>query len=132
VLVEDRIMKLPFSGAAALAVVLAWSGTAAAVETSMQIVLELSGNAERNVVRYECEGVEPFAVEYVNAAPVFLAFVPVAGENLVFVNVIAASGARYVSGQYEWWTRGSEATLADVTAAEGTEPTECLEIVDTP
>ena len=124
---------LPFrSLAAALPLLVAMVTGAGAVETALQLVLELPGNAERNIVRYECDGVEPFAVDYVNASPTFLAIVPIAGERLLFVNVIAASGARYVSGPYEWWTRGSEATLTDVTTTEGTEPLACLEIVDTP
>ncbi|HEV7275276.1 MAG TPA: MliC family protein [Devosiaceae bacterium] len=117
---------------AALPLLLALPATAGAVETALQLVLELPGNAERNIIRYECDGIEPFAVDYVNAAPTFLAILPIEGERLLFVNVIAASGARYVSGQYEWWTRGSEATLTDAMAPEGTEPLACLEIVDTP
>lgn len=108
------------------------AGSATAVETSLQLVLELPGNAERNIVRYECDGLEPFAVDYVNASPTFLAIVPVEGERLLFANVVAASGARYVSGQYEWWTSGSNATLTDVMAPEGTDPLTCLEFVDTP
>lgn len=89
---------------------------AGAVETSMQLVLELEGNAQRDVTTYQCEGVEePMVVEYINAHPIFLAIVPVEDENLIFVNVIAASGARYVSGQYEWWTKGNEAFFTDFT-----------------
>lgn len=125
-------MKAFRSLAAALPLLLATVTGAGAVDTSLQLVLELPGNAERNIIRYECDGLEPFAVDYVNAAPTFLAIVPIEDERLLFVNVIAASGARYVSGQYEWWTQGSEATLTDVTAAEGTEPLACLEIIDTP
>jgi membrane-bound inhibitor of C-type lysozyme len=114
------------------ALAMAMAGPALAVDTSMQIVLELKGNAERNVLTYTCEGAEPFDVEYVNAQPIFLAFVPVAGEKLIFVNVLSASGAKYASGQYEWWTKGSEATLTDLTAAEGTKPLTCLENSETP
>ena len=85
-----------------------------AVETSMQLVLELEGNAQRDVATYTCEGIdEPMTVQYINAHPIFLAIVPVEDEDLIFVNVIAASGARYVSGQYEWWTRGNEAQFTD-------------------
>lgn len=119
---------------AATALVLAASAPALAVESSMQIVLELSGNAQRDVISYECEGTpEPLTVEYVNAAPTFLAFVPVNGEKLLFVNVLAASGARYASGNYEWSTNGSEATLIDLTAEEGAPPmATCLEHSLTP
>lgn len=106
---------------------------ALAVDTSVQIVLELSGNAERTVTSYECEGAEPFQVEYVNAAPVFLAFVPVNGEKLIFVNVIAASGARYASGQYVWWTKGGSADLYDtITGEDGAPVLTCLEVTETP
>jgi membrane-bound inhibitor of C-type lysozyme len=120
------------SFALSLPLLLALAAPAAAVETTLQLVLELPGNAERNVVRYECDGLEPFAVDYVNASPTFLAIVPIEGERLLFANVIAASGARYVTGQYEWWTSGSEATLTDLTAPEGSEPLACLEIIETP
>jgi membrane-bound inhibitor of C-type lysozyme len=116
----------------AAGLLLALSAPAMAVQTSMQIVLELQGNAQRDVKTYQCEGAEPFDVEYVNAAPIFLAFVPVAGEKLIFVNVMSASGARYASGQYEWSTKGGEATLTDLMAAKGTPPLSCLEHSETP
>ena len=105
---------------------------AAAVDVSAQVVLSLEGDFERNVVRYECEGLEPFTVDYINAQPNFLAILPVENQKLVFVSTIAGSGVRYVSGQYEWWTKGSDATLTDLTAAEGTEPAACLEVTETP
>lgn len=106
---------------------------ALALEATSQIVLTFPGSSETNVVSYHCEGVEtPISVSYVNANPTFIAFVPVAGETMLFVNVIAASGARYVSGQYEWWTKGADATLTDATAAEGTEPLSCTEAAETP
>lgn len=98
--------------------------------SSFQIMLAVSGDAERRLVRYECEGVQPFAVEYLNAAPNFLALIPVDGRTRVFVNVEAASGARYVSGMYEWWTQGADATFAYV--AQAGETVTCLEISDTP
>ena len=106
--------------------------TVTAVETSMQIVLEFSGDAERIVRTYECEGVEPFTVEYINAVPTFLALVPVEGETRLFVNVISASGVRYASGAHEWLTKGSEALLVDIMAAEDSEPLRCLEMIETP
>ncbi|WMT87223.1 MliC family protein [Pelagibacterium sp. 26DY04] len=109
---------------------------ALAVETSMQLVLELEGNAQRDVTTYQCDGIEePMVVEYINAHPIFLAMVPVEGENLIFVNVISGSGARYVSGQYEWWTRGNEAFFSDAMTAEGeseAEPVTCHSIEEIP
>lgn len=106
---------------------------AGAVETSMQLVLTLDGNAQRDVVTYQCEGIdEPKTVEYINAHPIFLAIVPVDGESLVFVNVISASGARYVSGQYEWWSRGNEAFFSDAVDDENAEPIDCISAEDIP
>ncbi|WP_116653246.1 MliC family protein [Pelagibacterium sediminicola] len=106
---------------------------APAVETSMQLVLTLEGNAQRDVMVYRCEGSdEPLTVEYVNAHPIFLAIVPVEGERLIFVNVISGSGARYASGQYVWWTRGVEAQLYDEMASEDAEPLSCFSDIDTP
>lgn len=106
---------------------------ALAVDTSMQLVLELEGNAQRDVVSYTCDQLEdPLTVDYINAHPIFLALVPVDGEKLIFVNVISGSGARYASGQYVWWTRGSEAQLIDEMADEDAEPLSCLAATDTP
>lgn len=104
-----------------------------AVETSMQLVLTLEGNAQRDVETYQCEGIdEPMTVEYINAHPIFLAIVPVEGESLIFVNVMSGSGARYASGQYIWWTKGVEAQLYDEMADEDAEPLSCFADVDTP
>ncbi|MCD7058708.1 MliC family protein [Pelagibacterium xiamenense] len=104
-----------------------------AVDTSMQLVLELEGNAQRDVVRYTCDGLEEtLTVEYVNAHPIFLALVPIEGEKLIFVNVISGSGARYASGQYVWWTTGNEAQLIDEMAEEDAEPASCIAATDTP
>ena len=33
--------------------------------------------------------------------------------ELIFVNVISASGARYVSGARTWWVKGDDAILTD-------------------
>ena len=36
------------------------------------------------------------------------------GAERIFVGVTAGSGARYVSGPYEWWTKGADATLSEL------------------
>jgi membrane-bound inhibitor of C-type lysozyme len=101
------------------------------VDVSAQVVLSLNGNFERNTVQYHCEGMEPFSVSYINADPNFIALVPVNGETLIFVSVVAASGVKYVSGAHEFWTKGSEATLTD-TMAETPTPVQCSEVTETP
>lgn len=101
------------------------------VDVSAQVVLSLQGSFERNIVEYQCEGLEPFKVDFVNAKPNFIAIVPIGPEKLVFVNVMAASGAKYVSGQYEFWTKGSDATFTDLMADPQT-PVNCSEATNTP
>lgn len=83
--------------------------------------LEASGEASVNTVTYTC-GEETLSVSYVNADPNFLAILPVEEKSTVFASVIAASGARYAAGQYEWWSKGDDATLRDLTAGEDAKP----------
>jgi membrane-bound inhibitor of C-type lysozyme len=101
------------------------------VDVSAQVVLSLQGSFERNIVEYQCEGLEPFSVDFINAQPNFLAIVPIGPNKLVFVNVMAASGAKYVAGEYEFWTKGSDATLTDLMADPQT-PLACSEASHTP
>ncbi len=101
------------------------------VDVSAQVVLSLQGSFERNIVEYECEGLEPFSVDFINAKPNFLAIVPIGPQRLVFVNVLSASGAKYVSGQFEFWTSGSEATITDLQVDSGG-TLACTEVLNTP
>ena len=110
-------------------------GTAGAAQTSLQIELNAGRDFERHVMTYDCATETPITVTYINAAPNFLALVPIADEpeELVFASVIAASGVRYVSGKWVWWTRGSEASLYDTTLGEDADAVlTCSEFIDTP
>ena len=121
--------------AAFLAASLLAPAAAQAAETSIQIELGAASDFQRQVVRYDCTGGEQLDVTYINAAPNFLALVPVAGESEppVFVAVVAASGARYAAGQWLWWTQQGDASLHDVTLGEDAEPVlTCAEINNTP
>lgn len=100
------------------------------VDVSAQVVLSLTGNFERNTVQYQCEGLEPFSVDFINAQPNFIALVPIGPQKLVFVNVLSADGAKYVAGQYEFWTKGAEATLTDLQADP--QSVTCNEVNETP
>ncbi len=112
---------------------LAGSLPAAAVDTSMQLVLTLDGPAQRDVTTYQCEGIDdPVTVEYINAHPIFLAVLPVEDDTLIFVATVSASGVRYVSGQYVWHTSGAEAILIDEMAGEDAEPIDCISAADIP
>lgn len=101
------------------------------VDVSAQVILSLQGDFQKTTHAYQCEGIEsPFTVEFVNADPNFLAIVPVGPRKMVFVNVMAASGAKYVAGQFEFWTKGAEATLSDLQADPPS--VNCAEVNDTP
>ena len=119
----------------ALSVLLLGSATAPsfaqAVET--QLTLSLGGDAEQHRVQYDCGEFGQISIDYINAAPNFLALVPYEGSTLIFAAVMAASGVRYASGNYEWWTKGAEATFTDLTAAKDAPPlATCSEITNTP
>ena len=109
----------------------------ALADASFTTGLSVMGDAEVKAVKYDCEHHDPIVVQYLNAAPNFLALVPIEQENasdrLVFVNVLSGSGAKYVAGKYEWWTKGNDATLHDVTEGLDAAPVlTCSEEVDTP
>lgn len=101
-----------FLRCASIAVVLASSGLAGASD----LTLHLNGTAtfSRTTVKYQCDanaadlhlfpGV--FTVEYINGGGNSLAIVPVGADSMVFVNVVAGSGARYVAKEFTWWESG--------------------------
>jgi len=99
----------------ALALIAVPLASPAVADTGVNLGLTLGGDAEIKTVTYACENHDPVTVQYVNAAPNFLALLPIDGKPVVLVNVITASGAKYVSGSYEWWNKGNTATLHDVT-----------------
>lgn len=100
---------------------------------ALTITLESTGDIERTVETYQCEDGQAIAVQYINAAPNFLAILPVDGQNHVFATTISASGARYISGPYEWWSHQGEGTLRDLMQDEDAEPlASCISVENTP
>lgn len=125
----------PTSMSLALATLMLTCLPTSAAQSSLQIELTTAGDFERRVIAYDCAAEAPVVVNYINAAPNFLALVPVAEEPepLLFASVIAGSGVRYVSGQWVWWSKGGEASLYDATLGEDAEPVlACTEIINTP
>ncbi|MGV3491029.1 MAG: MliC family protein [Devosia sp.] len=100
------------------------------VDVSAQVMLNLAGDFQKTTHTYQCEGIDPITVQFINAEPNFLAIVPIGPRNMIFVNVLSADGAKYVAGQFEFWTRGSDATFTDLQATP--QSIECVELVDTP
>lgn len=120
---------------AALVVAALFAPAAQAAEATLQIELGTQGDFERRAMTYECNDGSSVTATYINAAPNFLAILPVVDEPepLVFTSVVAGSGVRYVSGIWEWWTKGAEATLHDVTLGQDAEPVlTCSEVNNTP
>lgn len=104
-------------------------------QTALQIELNAGRDFERHVITYDCATETPLAVTYINAAPNFLALVPVADEpeDLLFASVVSDAGVRYVSGKWAWTTRGSDATLRDTTLGDDAEAVlTCAEVNDAP
>lgn len=105
----------------------------ALADVSIGVGLNVTGDSEIKVTKYDCPNHDPLTVQYLNAAPNFLALIPIGGQTLIFVNTVSASGAKYESGQYVWWDKGSDATLSDVTEGLDAAPVmSCTEVNDTP
>jgi membrane-bound inhibitor of C-type lysozyme len=102
-------------------------------DVSIGVGLTIPGDAEIKNTVYDCGDAGKLAVQYLNAAPNFLALIPIKDQTLVFVNTISASGAKYESGQYVWWNKGADATLSDVTEGLDAAPVmTCSEENNTP
>lgn len=102
--------------------------------SAVVITLGTAGDFQRKAVSYGCEGQEaPIQVDYLNAAPNYLALIPIDGSTLVFNTVLSASGARYAAGKYVWWTKGPDASLYDLTQGPNAKPVlTCTELNETP
>ena len=100
----------------------------------LNVGINLSGDVQIVTTVYNCgEGAEPLTVKYINAEPNFFAIVPIEGEDVVLVNVLSASGAKYASGVWEFWNRGTEVSLQNVTEGLDAAPVfSCSENVQTP
>jgi len=105
----------------------------ALADVTIGVGLSVTGDSQVKMTTYDCTGHDPMVVQYLNAAPNFLALIPIGGQTLIFVNTISASGAKYESGQYVWWDKGSDATLSDVTEGLDAAPVlSCTAQNDTP
>ncbi|GHG17041.1 MULTISPECIES: MliC family protein [Paracoccus] len=92
--------------------ILACAALAGPGQAQTTLTLPLGG-ATLAEVTYLCDRGALIEVDYLNAGDNRLALLPIEGEQRIFVNVLAASGARYVSGEYEWWSKGRSATLTN-------------------
>ncbi|NUO88264.1 MAG: MliC family protein [Cupriavidus sp.] len=72
--------------------------------------------------RYQCDGGRTLSVRYFNSPDNHAAVFRIEGKPVLAVSTVAASGARYVGGRYEWWTKGESGTLRDLMQAERAAP----------
>ncbi|NYH99630.1 MliC family protein [Cupriavidus plantarum] len=77
---------------------------------------------ENRAVTYQCDGGRRLAVRYLNGDSNQLALMRIDDKPMVFVNVMSGSGARYVGGRYEWWTKGEDGNLRDLMGAQDAPP----------
>jgi len=88
--------------------------------------------SHRVTQKYTCATGRILNVTYLNASNgQSFAIVPVKGKQMLFVNVMSGSGARYQADVYTWWTKGPRADLYDATAGENAPPilSDCVTIV---
>ena len=86
---------------------------------------------DRQTHKYTCATGKILQVTYWSTANgQSFALVPVKGQQLLFVNTLSASGAKYQAGSYTWWTKGPRADLYDATAGENAPPvlSDCITI----
>jgi membrane-bound inhibitor of C-type lysozyme len=84
---------------------------------AMPLTVPQIQTATANTLRYQCRGGSALTVQYMNMKnKQSFALLTVDGRKMLFVNVLAASGAKYVGDHYTWWTKGPEGTLTDDTA----------------
>lgn len=90
---------------------LALMAGAASAEVTVSIPLRIDAMDSVMSQTYSCSDGRGFDVQYVNAGANALAIMDINDETRVFVNVVAGSGAKYVSGADVWWTKGDTATM---------------------
>ena len=88
--------------------------------------------SHRVMQKYTCATGRILQVTYLNASNgQSFAVLPVKGRQMLFVNVMSGSGAKYQAGSYTWWTKGPQATLYDAMLGEDAPPllSDCVTIV---
>ncbi len=91
------------------------------MKNNTDVVIRLPGpeqSVARETINYQCDDELRIVVEYINVGDNSLAVIRRGEETFIASNVIAASGAKYAGGHFEWWTKGDEATLYDLTKGE--------------
>lgn len=73
----------------------------------------------QNTIRYVCDGRKSLTVHYSNTKnEQSFALLNVKDRDMLMVSISAASGSKYVAGQYSWSTTGPQGTLRDEFAGD--------------
>ncbi|WP_417722890.1 MliC family protein [Salipiger sp.] len=83
------------------------------VAADVTLTIGLGPADQLSTETYTCDNGAAVPVRYINTGANALALLPVGGEDRIFVNVVAGSGSRYVSGGHVWWVKGDGAMLED-------------------
>jgi membrane-bound inhibitor of C-type lysozyme len=76
------------------------------------VVFRGASVANAELRSYACNDHRHVEVSYIDTVEGdSLAMLAIDGHAHIFVAALAASGVRYVSGPYVWWTKGSRASL---------------------
>ncbi len=113
------------------AVILMATAGAAAADVSMSLAIELDDADSVSSITYDCGDAGEMAVTYVNAGANSLALMEIDDEDRIFVNVVAGSGAQYVSGADVWWSKGDSATLENELTGNGLQTCEAQDVQPT-
>ncbi|MDR5802421.1 MliC family protein [Caballeronia sp. LZ001] len=106
-----------------LSAALLMASSVATTARAMPLTVPQIQTASTQTTRYDCKDGKSVSVQYTNARNYqSFAALTVDGRKLLFVNVIAGSGAKYVADQYTWWTKGPQANLYDEMAAKDSPP----------
>jgi membrane-bound inhibitor of C-type lysozyme len=90
---------------------------------AMPLTVPQIQTASTQTARYDCRDGKSITVQYTNTRNrQSFAALTVDGRKLLFVNVIAGSGAKYAADQYVWWTKGPQGNLYDEMAAKDSPP----------
>lgn len=112
--------------------VLGWASVSRVACAAPLMPLPDIRTTHRVVQKYTCATGRILNVTYLNASNgQSFAIVPVKGKQMLFVNVMSGSGARYQADVYTWWTKGPQANLYDATLGENAPPllSDCVTIV---
>lgn len=98
---------------------LAFIAVSASADITLSIPFRIGATDVVKSQTYSCSEGGGFDVMYVNAGANSLAIMKINDKDRVFVNVVAGSGAKYVSGADVWWIKGDTATMENTLKDSG-------------